>query len=345
MAEWLDLPHGIPAHDTFGRVFARLDPAQVEAGFLRWVQQVAQTAAPEVIALDGKTVRRSGDRRTGLPALHLLSAWATTQRLVLAQEAVATKANEITTLPALLDRLDLTGQIVTIDAMGCQREIAAQIMDGGGDYVLALKANQPELLADVIDSFTVAAGPDAAQRTVEKNHGRLEWRACETISDPAVIAWLDPDRRWPGLRTIARVTATRQVTGQEADHGGPVLPQQPARNSQTDRRGRAQSLGDRELRCICLTLDSCTRQGWNRGTSPAGMPMGTAPSTSRVEQAELVDPRWSMMRRSRSGMRCLPWEEDDTRYCSLRWQLPGRTAPTASRQVSPPWFALPEMVL
>lgn len=215
LADWLELPHGIPAHDTFGRVFARLDPAQFEAGFLRWVQAVAQTAEPEVIALDGKTIRRSGDRRTGQGPLHLVSAWATAQRLVLAQEAVDAKANEIVTLPTLLERLDLAGHIVTIDAMGCQREIAAQIVAGGGDYVLALKANQPDLLADVIDSFTVAAQPDACQRTVEKNHGRLEWRVCETISDPAVIAWLDPDQAWTGLQTIARVTATRQVTGQD----------------------------------------------------------------------------------------------------------------------------------
>lgn len=215
LADWLDLPHGIPSHDTFGRVFARLDPGQFEAGFLRWVQTIAQTAEPEVIALDGKTVRRSGDRRTGQDPLHLISAWATDQRLVLAQAAVATKDNEITTLPTLLDRLDLTGQTVTIDAMGCQREIAAQIMAGDGDYVLALKANQPDLLADVIDSFAVATRPDAFQRTVEKDHGRMEWRVCETIHDPAVLAWLDPDGAWDGLRSIARVTATRQVTGQD----------------------------------------------------------------------------------------------------------------------------------
>jgi predicted transposase YbfD/YdcC len=175
---------------------------------------VARTAEPEVIALDGKTIRRSGDRRTGQDALHVVSAYATAQRLVLAQEAVATKANEITTLPTLLDRLALAGQIVTIDAIGCQRELAAQIVDGGGDYVLALKANQPDLLADVIDSFAVAIQPDACERTVEKNHGRLEWRVCETIADPAVIAWLDPAEQWPGLQTIARITATRQVTGQ-----------------------------------------------------------------------------------------------------------------------------------
>lgn len=216
LAAWLDLPHGIPSHDTFGRVFARIDPAQFETGFLRWVQTAARTAEPEVIARDGKTVRRSGATRTGTRPRHLVSAWASAQRLVLAQEAVDRKENEITTLPILLNRLDLTGQIVTIDAMGCQKEIAARIVTGKGDYVLALKANHPELLADVIDCFTMATTPDHANRTVEKNHGRLEVRVCETIRDPAVLAWLDPDGTWPGLRTIARVTATRQVTGQDA---------------------------------------------------------------------------------------------------------------------------------
>lgn len=215
LADWLELPHGIPAHDTFGRAFARIDPAQFESGFLRWVQAVARTATPEVIALDGKTVRRSGDTYAGTRPLHLVSAWATAQRLVLAQAAVDTKDNEITTLPHLLAQLDLTGQIVTIDAMGCQREIAAQIVDGGGDYVLALKANQPDLHEDVIDCFAMAAQPDASARTVEKDHGRLEVRVCETIHDPAVIAWLDAAQRWPGLRTIARVTATRPVGTQE----------------------------------------------------------------------------------------------------------------------------------
>ncbi len=211
LADWLDLPHGIPTHDTFGRVFARLDPGQFEAGFLRWVQTVAQTAEPEVIALDGKTIRRSGDTYAGTRPLHLVSAWATAQRLVLAQEAVETKDNEITTLPTLLARLDLAGQTVTIDAMGCQREIAAQIVDQGGAYVLALKANQPDLLDDVVDSFRMATAMDGRARTVEKDHGRLEQRLCETIRDSAVIDWLDPERRWPGLRTIARVTATRRV--------------------------------------------------------------------------------------------------------------------------------------
>jgi predicted transposase YbfD/YdcC len=219
LAEWLVLPNGIPSHDTFGRVFARLDPDQVQQGFLRLVQAMVATAPPEtltpVIALDGKTVRRSGDRQTGQAPLHVISAWATAQRLVLAQRVVDTKDNEISTLPELLRQFALHGQIVTIDAIGCQTELAAQIVAGTGDYVLALKANQEELAELVQFSFAHMDAPDGQVRTVEKDHGRLEWRVCETIADPAVIAWLDPDGRWPGLRSIARVTATRQVTGQE----------------------------------------------------------------------------------------------------------------------------------
>lgn len=211
LTEWLGLAHGIPSHDTLGRVFDRLDPAQFEAGFLRWVQGSLRSKPGHIVTVDGKTVRRSGDARAGRSPLHLVSAWAHEQRLVLGQEAVAEKSNEITAIPLLLARLELTDQIVTIDAMGCQRAIAAQIVAQHGDYVLALKDNHSELLEDVIDSFTIATRMDGTHRTVGKDHGRLETRRCETITDPAVIAWLDPDGAWPGLRSIARVTATRRI--------------------------------------------------------------------------------------------------------------------------------------
>ncbi len=219
LEDWLVLPNGIPSHDTFGRVFARLDPAQLQAGFFTLVQYLVALAPAEagtpVIALDGKTVRRSGDRPTGQAPLHVVSAWATAQRLVLAQQIVDTHDNEITTLPDLLRQFCLAGQIITIDAMGCQTELATQIVTGKGDYVLALKGNQEETYELVQDCFAIMDGPDQQVRTVEKDHGRLEWRVCEVIDDPAVIAWLDPTGRWTGLRSIARVTATRQVTGQE----------------------------------------------------------------------------------------------------------------------------------
>lgn len=214
LTDWLGLAHGIPSHDTFGRVFNRLDPAQFETGFRRWVHGRLTPQAGDVIAIDGKTVRRSGDARTGRSPLHLVSAWVSGQRLVLGQEAVASKSNEITAIPMLLERLVITDQVVTIDAMGCQRTVAAQIVDQDGDYVLALKENQADLLADVIDSFAVATCMDGTHRTVEKDHGRLETRLCETIDDPAVISWLDPEQAWAGLRSIARVTATRCLAAQ-----------------------------------------------------------------------------------------------------------------------------------
>jgi predicted transposase YbfD/YdcC len=215
LSTWLDLPNGIPSHDTFGRVFRRIDPVQFEAGFLRWVQGTVATMAEAtggVVAIDGKTVR-AARAHDGNP-LHLVSAWASEARLVLGQEAVDTKSNEITAIPALLARLDLTEQVVTIDAMGCQRAIAAQIVAQGGDYVLAVKGNQPELLDGVRSSFTLAVdAPVQRHETLDKGHGRIEVRTCRTIADPATIAWLDPAEAWPGLRSIAAVTGERRIDG------------------------------------------------------------------------------------------------------------------------------------
>lgn len=224
LTDWLGLEHGIPSHDTFGRVFARLDPGQFEAGFLRWTQ-AALPARPvsDVLAIDGKTVRRSGDARRAQSPLHLVSAFACTQRLVLGQEAVADKSNELTAIPLLLERLVLTGQVVTIDAIGCQRTLAEQIVGSGGDYVLALKENQPTLLEEVRDCFAMAdrtADPDLARAsTIEKGHGRREQRTCEVIGDHEVLTWLDPDGQWPNLQSVIRVTATR-IRGDAAPETG-----------------------------------------------------------------------------------------------------------------------------
>jgi predicted transposase YbfD/YdcC len=228
-ATFLDLPHGIPAHDTFGRVFAHLDAAQFEACFAAWMHAVAAVlplepvpvdpAVGDVIALDGKTLRRSHDRGSGKPPLHLVSAWASANRLVLAQVAVEDKSNEITAFPQLLRQLALTGCLVTIDAMGCQTAIAEQIGAQEADYVLALKDNQPELCEAVADSFTLARRNDfadhpaatwSAWRQVHKGHGRLEIREHWVLSDPAVIAYLrEQVVDWPGLQAIGLVEAQR----------------------------------------------------------------------------------------------------------------------------------------
>lgn len=225
LTDWLRLTHGIPSHDTFGRVFSRIDPAQFEAGFLRWTQEaLPDRPVADVLAIDGKTVRRSGDARVGQSPLHLVSAFACAQRLVLGQEAVADKSNEIVAIPLLLERLVLGGQVVTIDAMGCQRTLAAQIVGQGGDYVLALKENQPSLHEDVIDCFTMAdrtADPDLAQvTTIDKGHGRREHRHCAVIGDPAV---LDPDGQWSGLRSLIRVTATRIAAAAAPETGATAV--------------------------------------------------------------------------------------------------------------------------
>ena len=147
--EWfqtfLELPNGVPSHDTFGDVFARLDPAQFQNCFVSWTQAIAELLPGEVVAIDGKTARRSYDRAGSKGAMHLVSAWATQNTLTLGQVRTAEKSNEITAIPQLLDLLDLHGCIVTIDAMGCQREIAQQITDGGANYVLAVKENQGQV--------------------------------------------------------------------------------------------------------------------------------------------------------------------------------------------------------
>jgi len=212
---FLALPNGIPSHDTFGRVFSMLDPEQFKAAFLSWIKAAATVTKNEVVAIDGKTARRTHDRAAGRTSLHMISAWATENHLVLGQRALTDKHNEIYELPALLALLDVQGCIVTIDAIGCQVDIAQQIRDQGADYVLAVKANQPKLEAGVASLFsTVLAKPDAIRheqyRQVEKGHGRIEIRTVWAVSDPEYLSWIDPDRRWPDLRSVVIVTAERR---------------------------------------------------------------------------------------------------------------------------------------
>jgi predicted transposase YbfD/YdcC len=217
----LDLPHGIPSHDTFGRVFAALDPLQFEACFREWIGGVARRLGVEidrgVVALDGKTLRRSHDRGAGQRALHLVSAWAVEARVVLAQRAVRAKANELAALPAVLQLLALQGCIVTIDAMGCHASLAQAIVDKEADYVLALKDNQPRLSADVRALFADAQATGFAgithqtHREVDGGHGRVEVRQAWTITDPAYLRYLDPQGLWPHLRSMGMVQAERRI--------------------------------------------------------------------------------------------------------------------------------------
>ena len=217
---FLALPGGIPSHDTFGRVFARLDPDEFRACFLAWVRAVTGEAVAEgIVAVDGKTSRRSHDRGSGKAALHLVSAWASASGLVLGQVATDDRSNEITAIPILLKLLALEGATVTIDAMGCQTAIAREVVAQGADYVLALKENQLTFHDKARLAFSDArasAGTPLApslfttDRTVDKGHGRLEIRRCWAIGDPAYLAYVDPDRAWPNLRSLALVEAERR---------------------------------------------------------------------------------------------------------------------------------------
>ena len=217
----LELPSGIPSHDTFGRVFAMIDPDAFTRHFADWTQAMAAMAKGQVIAIDGKSVRRSHDRGRQQPPLHVVSAWASENRLVVGQVAVETKSNEITAIPQLLTLLQLEGTTVTIDAMGCQREIARQIRDQGAEYVLMLKGNQPNLLQRAETLFSpIRQGlePDLAvdfYEQTEKGHGRLETRRCWSMAIPHWRFYLDPDEQWQGLETIVMVQRTRQVTGSD----------------------------------------------------------------------------------------------------------------------------------
>jgi predicted transposase YbfD/YdcC len=195
LRRFLPYQHGIPSHDTPREVVAALDPALFKACFTSWVESLRETA-PDLVAVDGKTSRRSHARRKGREPLHLVSAWASRQRLVLGQEAVAGKSNEITAIPLLLERLALKGALVTIDAIGTQSEIAQTILARGGDYLLALKANRPATFKDV-EAFFTDPPPGALDswETTDGDHGRIEIRRHAVCHD---VAWLFSDRRYPG---------------------------------------------------------------------------------------------------------------------------------------------------
>ena len=211
---FLSLRHGIPSHDTFGRVFAALDPEAFKAAFLAWVETVADLLPGEAIAVDGKTLRRTFDTASTKAAIHMVSAWATRQGLCLGQMQTDAKSNEITAIPKLLEVLALAGRVVTIDAMGCQAAIARTIHAKGGDYVLSLKGNQTRLHEDIVTCFADAQARDfrdlahTTAETVDGDHGRIEVRRAWATDD---LSWVSDRRRWIGLRTVLRVDSERTV--------------------------------------------------------------------------------------------------------------------------------------
>ena len=218
---FLELPHGIPSHDTFNRVFSAIDPDCFMDCFVRWVQGICPALQGEVVAIDGKALRRALDDGDSIP--YIVSAWASQNGLALGQVKVDDKSNEITAIPELLRALALQGCIVTIDAMGCQKDIAAQIIEKKADYVLALKGNHATVHQEVQDFFadavlpcasepatTVAPNTMACSKTLEKDHGRMETRRYWQSTD---IDWVADKKRWKGLRSIGMVESIRCVKG------------------------------------------------------------------------------------------------------------------------------------
>ena len=216
LSQYVNVEKGIPSHDTLGNTFALINPKQFRESFQEWMKSVCDVVSG-VVAIDGKKVRRSHDKKRGREAIHMVSAWGEANGVVLAQEKVDEKSNEITAIPLLLEVLDLKNCIVTMDAMGCQREIAKQIVNKGGDYVLFLKGNQEHLLEDVQEMFAYFKKVEFAHidhnyhKTVNKNHGRLEIRECWTFDPHQWCSHFRTLDKWAGLQSVGMIRAYRYV--------------------------------------------------------------------------------------------------------------------------------------
>lgn len=222
LATFLELPNGIPSHDTFGRVFSLIDAQQFQLAFYEWVWAVNDIIQGQVINIDGKCLRGSDDQRLGKRAIYMVSAWAVENELVLGQRKVDEKSNEITAIPELLKMLALSGCIVTIDAMGTQTAIAKTIREANADYILSVKENQGHLFEDIATLFAV----DQAQnfkyasleykKTVNKGHGRIEVRECWSTANPEYLQLIRGLENWAGLQSIAMVVCTRIIDSKES---------------------------------------------------------------------------------------------------------------------------------
>lgn len=216
LEEFLALPNGIPSDDTFRRVFEFIEPEALNRCFLSWVETLVTKTGGEIIPIDGKTIKGSYDRNQGKSALHVISAWSSEQHLVLAQMKVEDKSNEITAIPALLELLDITGSIITIDAMGTQIEIAKKIIDKKADYVLALKANHPTLYSQVTEWFETSLADNfqginlSYDKRIEKAHHRREVREVWTVPVTAIGELYQP-KLWAGLQTLVMVVRVRHL--------------------------------------------------------------------------------------------------------------------------------------
>jgi predicted transposase YbfD/YdcC len=208
LKSFLELPHGIPSADTFERVFSMIDPEAFKSCFLEWIQAICQLTNGEVVAIDGKTLRRSHDKSRDLSPIHMISAWSCANGLVIGQTKTNEKSNEITAIPELLKQLEIKGCIVTIDAMGCQKKIAGTIVQKGADYVFSLKGNQSSLHDDIKLYFQGQAKELLDHhKTVDNEHGKIETRNYWTTSD---VEWIHDRDKWENLRTICMVERERQ---------------------------------------------------------------------------------------------------------------------------------------
>ncbi|MDP6044885.1 MAG: ISAs1 family transposase [Phycisphaerae bacterium] len=214
---FLDLSNGVPSHDTFGRVLAKLDPAAFEECFLKWVADLATASQGRLVAVDGKTIRRSLDTANDKAAIHMVSAWCRANNMVMGQVATDAKSNEITAIPKLLKLLDIDDAVVTIDAAGCQKKIARQIIDQGGQYVLQLKGNQGTLHAETVMLFDQCLTDDCrgvsyhTASTTNGGHGRVEQRRIWATSE---VAWFSERSKWKNLRSLIRIERQRTVNGE-----------------------------------------------------------------------------------------------------------------------------------
>lgn len=219
LKKFLELPNGIPSHDTFARVFARIDPEQFQSSFLNWIQSIERVTEKEVVAIDGKTLRRSYNTKSNQSAIHMVSAWANSSGLVLGPQKVDEKSNEITAIPELLTVLELKGCIVTIDAMGCQKEIVSKISEKEADYVIAVKKNQPTLYENIKNTFTQAiTNPNefelSSYNTEELGHGREEIRKYSMLTN--VNKLVDPEEKWKNLASVGMVCSQRIIDGKKS---------------------------------------------------------------------------------------------------------------------------------
>lgn len=206
----LQLPNGIPSHDTLERVFKRIDSTAFEAAFIQWIKTLEISTEGKVISIDGKTVRGSQDNKHGKYAIHLVSAWCSANSLMLGQIKTEMKSNEITAIPDLLDLIDVGGGIITIDAMGCQKDIAEKIIGKKADYILAVKQNQETLYKEITGVFAHKKAEYEYTSKVEGDHGRIEQRRCSVITK---LSWIGQSNKWVGMQSVIKVETTREHNG------------------------------------------------------------------------------------------------------------------------------------